>query len=509
MSVKLAKRLAEPDYWTCPHGRRTRPEPLLTYGPEVADLNATIGFEPDAQQELGLDLIFAIRPDGSPASFEFCAICCRQNLKTGLFKQAAIGWLFVTEQPLIVWSAHEMSTTTEAQRDIANLMLDSPLLRKRMMPNENDGIYYANGAERIELASGQRIMFKARTKDGGRGLAAPKLILDEAFALKPSMMGALLPLMLAQTHPQVLYGSSAGKADSEVLHEIRERGRVGGSPALTYLEWLAPPEDCADKDCQHPKDAVARGLDCALDREHLLLAANPAVATGRINLETIRNLRQALPAEEFKRECLGWWDELGSRDAAIPLEKWAALEIPTAEVPAGDPDRYGLAMSPERVASIAVAIKGDPAAYLDLAELDRVDDSRKLVDWLVERCKRPRRGVVMVDTRDPAASYAGELRTRGVQVNVTTQSDSARAFGGLLDAVNEGRIWHCGQPAIRAALSVVEKKPVGRTGQTWEWDPSDPTAEAAALRAMTLAHYGLSFGKTRRKSSGARRAVVL
>jgi hypothetical protein len=165
-------------------------------------------------------------------------------------------------------------------------------------------------------------------------------------------------------------------------------------------------------------------------------------------------------------------------------------------------------MSPERVASIAVALKGEVADYVDLAELERVDDSRKLIDWLVERCGR--RVPVMIDSRDPAASFVNELRARGVKVNVTSQSDAGRACGGLLDAVTEGRVWHCDQPAIRAALTVAEKKLIGKTGPRWEWDIADSSPEIAALRALTLAHFGLSLTK---RSSGTktegRRAVVL
>lgn len=510
MNAKLATRLVEPDYWTCPHGKRTRPESVLTFGPEVADLCAKANFAPDTQQELGLDLIFAIKPDGSPASFEFCVICCRQNLKTGLFKQAAIGWLFVTEQPLIVWSAHEMSTTNEAQRDLGNLMMDSPILSKWMMSGDNHGIYHANGDERIELRTGQRIMFKARTRDGGRGLSAPKLILDEAFALKASMMGSLLPLMMAQVDPQVIYGSSAGKADSDVLFDIRERGRSGASPRMSYIEWLAPREDCKSEDCKHPKDAIVRDLDCALDREHLIRAGNPTITTGRIQIETVRDLRQALPPAEYMRECFGWWDEFDAHEQVIPLKAWTALTIPDEEVPLDPPAYYALAMSPDRIASIAVAVRGVLADYVDLAEMSRVDDSRKLIDWFVTRCGR--RIPVMIDSRDPAASMVNELRSRGVKVNVSTATDAAKACGGLLDAVKEARVQHCDQPAIRVALVSAKKKLVGKAG-LWEWDLEDLSPEMAALRAITLARFGLSFKKrpsgNGRSNTSGRRAVLL
>ena len=63
LEPKVAQRnLIEPDYWTCPHGVRVRP--TATYGPAVAELCDKAGFTPDPQQELGLDLVFAIRPDG-------------------------------------------------------------------------------------------------------------------------------------------------------------------------------------------------------------------------------------------------------------------------------------------------------------------------------------------------------------------------------------------------------------------------------------------------------------
>jgi hypothetical protein len=254
-SPKLAKRLIEPDVWTCPHGARQRPRKVLTYGPEVADVNAAADFAPDPQQQLGLDLIFAINPDGTPASFEFCVICCRQNLKTGLFKQTAVGWVAVLDEPDVVWSAHEMSTTLDAQAELHE-MFESAASLSRWLPNQkNRGLYTDNGSERIELVNpetGQShtIWFKARRENSGRGLARGKLILDEAFALKARMLGSLLPLMLTKPHGQVLYGSSAGKADSDALFDIRDRGRKHLSPRLTYLEWGGGPlPACEDPDC--------------------------------------------------------------------------------------------------------------------------------------------------------------------------------------------------------------------------------------------------------------------
>jgi hypothetical protein len=117
-----------------------------TLGPEVTDLCTMVGYEPDPEQRLILDDAFGIGPDGKSAAFEVGVVCSRQNLKTGSFKQMVLGWLFISEVPLIVWSAHEFDTAKEAHRDLAMLIDGSDVLRKRVKR-----IYFGNGSESIEL----------------------------------------------------------------------------------------------------------------------------------------------------------------------------------------------------------------------------------------------------------------------------------------------------------------------------------------------------------------------
>jgi len=207
--------LVEPAY-------HTGPSYSTTLGAEVGDLCRLTGFGPDLEQQLILDDTFAIDANGKSASFEIGIIACRQNLKTGSLKQMALGWLFVTDERLIVWSAHEFRTAQEAFRDMEQLVCGTPILAKRVK-----NIYRGNGDEAIELYSGSRLIFKARTKGGGRGLTGSKVFLDEAFALKPEHMGALLPTLSAVPDPQVVYASSAGPPEAAVLRGIRDRGRLG------------------------------------------------------------------------------------------------------------------------------------------------------------------------------------------------------------------------------------------------------------------------------------------
>jgi hypothetical protein len=490
---KLAKRLVSPDL-VCPD-HWSGPDWVLTDGPAVAELNAAAGFAPDPQQELGLDLIFAVGANGLPASFAFCVICCRQNLKTGLLKQAAIGWLYITEERRIVWSAHEMDTTRDAHKDVAQLIEDTPSLSRRLPSTPNRGIYDANGQERIELATGQTLKFKARTLSGGRGLTGDKVILDEAFALKPAHVGALLPTMTARPSGQVLYASSAGKADSAVLRDVRDRGRGGASPRLSYIEWLADREDCSDPDCRHPKDAAARGVDCALDREHLWRSANPTITTGRISLQTIADLRQELPPEEFARESLGWWDDPNAGAASLfgpgRWEACAAEPEWTPEAPAA----IGVAVSVDRLwASIAAAIKievtdpedpeAEPLDRMFVAPVDRRED----VDWLIAEVKRIQDEhdcAVVIDEKGPAADLIPRLEEADVAVDTVNLNEYAEACSTFFDKVRAGELMHTSAVELDDAVEGAEWRSVGDR-RVW----GRKTSDVSMLESATLAAHG-------------------
>lgn len=490
--TKLAKRLVSPDL-VCPD-HYSGPDWVLTDGPAVAELCAAIGFEPDPQQALGLDMIFAVGEDGRPASFAFCVVCCRQNLKTGLLKQAAIGWLFVTDEHRIVWSAHEMGTTRDAHIDLSTLITDSPALSKRLPSTQNMGIYDANGQERIELTTGQILKFKARTLSGGRGLTGDKVILDEAFALKPAHVGALLPTMTARPNGQVLYASSAGKEDSDVLRDVRDRGRNSVSPRLSYLEWLAKREVCSDRKCTHPKDAKIRGIDCALDREHLYRQANPTITTGRISIQTIRDLRQELPPEEFARESLGWWDETKVTGPDIfGAGNWLSCHTNLEELPTS-PDAIGIAVSVDRsVASIAASFKapwvdeeGEITEIPFVAPVDRRDGVAGIVDE-VKRIQDKHDCAVLIDAKGPAGYLIKDLEEAGVRVTGLTLDEYAEACSRFYDRVKDQKLLHQSSSELDDAVAGAVWRTVGDRNV---WGRRQSESDVSMLEAGTLAVEG-------------------
>lgn len=440
-----------------------------TCGPEVADIARLAGFAPDPEQQLVLDQLFGFDRAGKSVAFETAVVAPRQNLKTAVCKMAALGWLFITEQRLVVWSAHEFRTAQEAFRDMTELVESSPDLDR-----EVKAIYRGNGDEAIELLNGCRLIFKARTKGGGRGLTGDKVVLDEAFALRPVHMGALLPTLAARPDPQVLFGSSAGMVDSDILRSIRDRGRQGTDPRLAYFEWCDDqPGTCEIDGCDHA--LAAQG--CALDDRARWERANPAYGR-RITEESLSAFRQALPPEEFAREFLGWWDEPVTNTSDLTAAEW--VEVETEAAPTGTLF-MAVDVAPSHTwASVAVCGSG----VLEVVE------RRRGTGWLTERLAELVAAhdvtAVGVDPAGPVGVLLPEFERAGLPVVLLDGKDAVRACGALVAGVSAKTVAHRGEPALLAAVGGASRRAVG---DGWKWSRKDSTVDISPLVAATYAHW--------------------
>ena len=430
----------------------TVPEWDYTLGPEVGELCAAAGFAPDPPQQLILDATFAVK-DGKPAAFEVVVIGPRQNIKTGVLKQIDLGFTFLLQLPLVVWSAHEVSTSTQSFRDLAGLIETHDFLDRQVKR-----LYRPEGRERIELLGSGEVRFKARTRSGGRGLTGDKTILDEAFALRASHLGALLPIMLTKPHGQVIYASSAGLPESAVLRGLRDRGRRGDA-RLAYFEWgdTRPNEGCALVDCDH---AVTRD-GCALDDRERWWQILPALGT-RITEESVADLRRSLPPEEFAREVMGWWDDPGAADGVFNLAKWAARQDPTTT----PSKKIALAVhvTPDRKwSSVAAAsLRADGRMHVEL--LAHEPGTAWVLGYVRARLEKRRFSAIVIAGGMAAGALATELEQlpNFAPLNAT---EVRRACAGLFDLVEaERRLAVRPHPELDAAVELT-----GKSSPTKEW----------------------------------------
>lgn len=471
-----------------------------TFGPEVADLAHLAGFPPDPEQEAALDALFGIDSNGKAVAFEFVILAARQNIKTGFFKQACLGWLFITQQRLITWSAHEMTPTREAFNDLVILIENTPSLAKRLEDGTTNGVFRGSGQEAIAFKAskacpdGQRVLFKARTHSGGRGLTGNKVILDEGFALRNTHMGSLMPTLSAVPDPQLAIGSSACRPESEVLHKLVERGRsVDLLPRkrLGYVEFCAPENSCEDSECPH----YPRHPGCAMDKREYIVMANPQ-AGRRISWEYLEAERESLDPAEYGRERLGWHDKPAIEDGPlISKEMWAGLvdkdSAPTTRV------AFGVYVNKLQTASaIGVAgLREDGKIHVGIIPAQKGGQVAALpgIEWIPGRMKELKDlwkpcgwGI---DDRSAAGSLLPAINDLGMEIENASAADVARACMAFYTKVKEDGLRHQGAKPLADSVTAGIMRDLA---DGWAWDRRDMKSDIVQLMAVTLALHGLN-----------------
>lgn len=457
----------------CPPRHLWVPEHTGSAGGEAADLAAEVGLVLDPEQRMVLDAVLAEGLDGRWTALEVALICARQNLKSFVCETLVLADLYLFGSELVVWTAHEFNTAMEAFRHFKELIESAPFLSRRVRR-----ITEANGEEGIELHSGQRLRFKARTKTGGRGLTGDRVILDEAFALTPSQLGSLMPTLSARPNPQLVYASSAGLFGSDVLRSVRDRGRAGGDPGLVYIEWTAD-QDCEMPGCRHHLGTQG----CAADNPERWAQANPALDR-RITRGFVEAERRSLPPAEFVRERLCWWDDPLASAQGIPDELWSPLRDRASTIESVK--AFAVDVTPDQSwASLAVAgERADGVSHVELVRHDR--GSRWVSEWFDQRrAEYPGVGV-MLDATGPAGHMVNELETAGRLVTKVSARDMAGACGLFFDALLRQSLRHLGQPELDAAVQASARRSLG---DSWAWSRRAATGDISPLVAVTLAHW--------------------
>lgn len=445
---------------------RNVPQYRQTAADEAIDLARVAGLVLDPWEELALRDALGLRLDARTwASFEVALVVPRQNGKGTVLEARALAGLFLFGEDLITWSAHEFKTAVEGFRRLRRLIEDNRDFERKVKI-----IRTASGQEGIELRSGQRIRFMARSRGAGRGFSGDTVILDEAYNLPAEALAAALPTMSARPNPQMWYTSSAPlpTPESDVLRRVCKKGRAG-SPRLAYLEWCAP-------------------TDSAIDDPDALAAANPGLGI-RLNLDVIDAERGSLDPGDFARERLGIWTEEDRNPRIIPAEVWAACQDEESK-PTG-PLCFALDVSPDRAwSTIVMAAESDRGGvHVEITGNDEVYDHRPGTGWVVGRAVELQGrwgGKVAVAKGSPAWSLKEDLEAAKVDLLVVSTEEHSQACGDLYDAVVESRLRHVGQDELDAAVAGADRR---FYGDAWLWSRRSSSVDISPLVAVTLAHW--------------------
>ena len=428
-------------------------------GVEACELAASCGLTLDPWQQHALVAACGEGKNGKWSAFEVGLIVPRQNGKGAILEARELAGLFLFGETLILHSAHEFKTAAEAFRRVLELVESTDDLRRRVAK-----IRTSHGEEGIELRTGARLRFVARSTGSGRGFSADCVILDEAFKLPQEAIGALMPTLSARPNPQIWYTSSAGHRESDVLRAMRDRGVTGTDPALCYLEWSADPASALD-------DPVAWRL------------ANPALGI-RISEEHVRREMSAMSDLEFRRERLGIWDDPEGADAALPIDVWTALHDRKSR--GSDPVAFGVDVSPDGSAAIAAAsAREDGRIHVEVVE--HRPGTVWVVSRLAELVRRWSPSAVVIDVGSPAGAMLPELDAAGIVLTRIAGREMAQASVAFAALVSNQVVHHIDQPGLTAAVAGAKRRSVG---DLWTFGRRGSFVDISPLIAVALASWG-------------------
>lgn len=467
------------------------PEYLSSAGQEVVDLAAQAGLVLDPWQQMLMQEAMGERADGQWAAFESGVIVGRQNGKSALFEARILAGLFLLEEELIMYSAHEFKTAQEIFRRIETLIDHYPPFKRRVK-----AISRSKGDEGIELNTRQRVRFLARSTGSGRGFSGDCNIWDECQNLGDAPVDALMPTMSARKNPQLWYGGSApdkDRAPCEQIARVRHRALSGSAEALAYFEWSATlctetcPTNCTEHD--DPKDPLTWAK------------TNPGYNI-RLAQERIEREADSMSAKGFNRERLsvGNWPSDSPGWEVISETAWRAVEDEQSVVL--DPVYIAVDVTPDQAYS-SIVVAGARADGLTHGELI---DHRSGTDWAVERAIAIRNKLVEAsewdDGRDvphialdpggPAGALVPEFTRRGEELTTPTMREVGNAFGSLYGAIvrpDEAppgwapRVQIRPHPQLTAAVQGATTRPLG---DAKVWSRRDETP-ISPLMALTIA----------------------
>jgi hypothetical protein len=205
------------------------------------------GFPLDESQKITLRAGLGERADGSWAASTVGDFEPRQNGKNDTCNARELAGLILFGEQLILHTAHEFPTANESFLRLVAIFENWDDLRKRVAR-----IRYANGEQGIELLSGQRLKYRARTGGSGRGFAKADLVVyDEAQHLQAEHVAASGPAKLANPNSQAWYMGSGGMGSSANAWRMRRRALAGNAGSPT---WSTPPRKShfsAVRSCQN------------------------------------------------------------------------------------------------------------------------------------------------------------------------------------------------------------------------------------------------------------------
>ena len=426
---------------------------------------ANNGFKFDDWQIELLRRMTELLPDGELRFRQVVASLGRQNGKSEVI--GALG-LFA-----VIREANQFNVGVASTAEQARIIFDrlhrvisaNPALERRMSRlTETRG---------IKTLDGSRYEIKAANANTLQGIPVSIGIIDEVHLVEERVWDALLSGTGSRKSSLLAGITTAGDENSSLLNRLyknADKAIAGELDGFGAWIWEA---------------SEARVPDDDDELMGLLMEANPALHSGRIDKTTLLQDVRSLPNDDIVRYRLNRFIQSGTK-TFIPAELWQKCERPFgASLPQGE-FVFAIDRTPDWAhATVAVSVKVDDVIHTELV----ASINKPSLEQLLYVCGQlmdhnPR--AIIVDGYTLRDLYK-ELKTRGYPAETATLGDIVNASSLFYARLARKTLQHGGDPLLSIQIPRTVRKMVG---EGFRVSRRDSAVEIDAVMATLLSTFG-------------------
>ena len=359
----------------------------------------------------------------------------------------------------------------------ARILYDRTMLVIRRNPSLAERFAKLTDTRGIRAKDGGKYEIKAAKSSALQGIPINVGLCDELHLMPPALWSDMVNGTSSKRNGIVIGITTAGDENSELLKNLYEVGMkaAGGDPAFErfgFYVWEAP-------DAKVPDDEATL-------REYLL-AANPALAAGRIDMDNVLSDVRAMPPTDVIRYRLNRF-VAGSAQFITPL-MWSKCARPFGEHLTLDGARpvFAVDRTPDwGHATIAVGVKrADGITDTEIVASMVKPSLEQLVAICTELSKHSPQAFLVdgYSLRDLGV----ELKKRGIPVSIATQGDVISASALAYSKIARQELRHSSDPLLSIQFPRTVRKNVG---EAFRISRKDSSVEIDGVMATILAIYG-------------------
>ena len=404
-------------------------------------------------------------------------LVARQNGKTHLVRMRILAGLFIFGEAQAYGMAQNRRLSLDTLWKVLELIESTPWMHKRLKrvsrTNGNEGIevwchHYPNDCtETCQRVRKYSIL--AATADGARGASADLLYIDELREIGEPVWAAAAPTTRARPNAQTWLTSNAGTAESTVLNDLRSRALGDTSSRLGWWEWSAEPH-------------------CKITDVKAWQAANPALGH-TVQLASLEDSVARDHPDNVRTELLCQW--VDALDSPWNFAKFDAGLDRTLVMDPELPTFMALDMDFNRTQAYLVSAQVVDGGLRIFSHAWMRDEPINELELASEIAAVVRRYKTKLVAYDPRASEHVAMHLKKVGIRIEPTAWSGTLFPTLCDvtmsSMNQGRLFHPGQPELRAQLAMCSRRPASDGGWRIARKTSGSIPAAVAL-VMAVGH---------------------